>query len=62
MRKKRGRPIPEGGVRDRLMMVRLNETEEYMLNKLAERAGIPRTEYVRLLIWEAYDVMSFENP
>lgn len=61
MRKKRGRPIPEGGRRDYMLNVRINEEERRKLKTLSEKFDMGSSEVVRALIDEGYAANSSED-
>lgn len=61
MRKKRGRPIPEGGRRDYTLKIRVNKEEKERLGVLMEKLEMNSSEVVRALIDERYADNSGEN-
>jgi hypothetical protein len=61
MRKKRGRPIPEGGRRDYVLNIRINEEEKKQLTTLMEKFEMNSSEVVRALIDEGYAANSDEE-
>ena len=60
MRKKRGRPIPEGGRRDQVFPIRINEEERRQIDALAEKFGVSHAEVIRRSVGKAFET-SFEG-
>ena len=61
MRKKRGRPIPEGGRRDYVLNIRINEEEKKQLTTLMEKFEMNSSEAIRALILAGYAANSSEK-
>ena len=61
MRRKKGRPVPEGGVRDQYIMIRVNGQEARKWTIIAEKLATSRAEVGRKLVEKAYLELNCEQ-